>query len=489
MIKNNKGITLIALIITIIILLILAMVTIKLVMDQGIFTRAQKAADDYIIAQEQELLSLAYTDYTMAKMGDSNADYTLQNALDNENANATVIEETDDYWLVEFNDTGNQYKLNKENGKIDPVQLGNGGSGETGEDANKERLQVGDYVAYPSCDNYAGVKRNESGISYGDDSSYGWYHSEISSTNGGWRVLSINESTGKIILVSATASTPGNTIDGKLVLKREQVYNNGVELLNRICDTQYTVAGYGKARSITLEDINNAMGVETSQLPYSTLNATFSAQNADHDNSYYPARLAEEQGVEIDSVTTENGISKSESGQSLYLNNDAIYTSTDVNTGLDLGITYKKFSSTLKLQYTDQWIEEVNDNIDSLTNTNETLKEVILGKNETRQWWIATRTISQATWWGHNMADFGMMQMSGTGVVSAQSNYRGQNDTGTNACDYQYSSGVGQIAGWFRPVIEIEAGATINTTKNQDTDGDGVAQDGSFEQPWQLIAA
>lgn len=43
--KKQKGITLVALVITIIILLILAMVSIRIVMDGGLITRASKATD------------------------------------------------------------------------------------------------------------------------------------------------------------------------------------------------------------------------------------------------------------------------------------------------------------------------------------------------------------------------------------------------------------------------------------------------------------
>ena len=45
--KSNKGITLIALIITIIILLILAVVSIRLVMNNGIINKAEKAVTTY----------------------------------------------------------------------------------------------------------------------------------------------------------------------------------------------------------------------------------------------------------------------------------------------------------------------------------------------------------------------------------------------------------------------------------------------------------
>lgn len=56
--KNTKGITLIALVITIVVLLILALVTIKLVLDGGIITHAQNAKNKYEEAQKNELEQL-----------------------------------------------------------------------------------------------------------------------------------------------------------------------------------------------------------------------------------------------------------------------------------------------------------------------------------------------------------------------------------------------------------------------------------------------
>ncbi len=59
MLKEQKGITLVALVITIIVLLILAGVTISLTLgDRGIFNTAQKAAKNYTNASNQELHAL-----------------------------------------------------------------------------------------------------------------------------------------------------------------------------------------------------------------------------------------------------------------------------------------------------------------------------------------------------------------------------------------------------------------------------------------------
>ena len=59
--KENKGITLIALVITIIVLLILAGVSIAMLTGQnGILSQAQNASTQTEIAEEKEIIGLAY---------------------------------------------------------------------------------------------------------------------------------------------------------------------------------------------------------------------------------------------------------------------------------------------------------------------------------------------------------------------------------------------------------------------------------------------
>ena len=65
--KNNKGITLVALIITIIVLLILAMVSISLVMNSGIIDKSKSAVDKYSKEEIGEQLKLAYSEYQMSQ--------------------------------------------------------------------------------------------------------------------------------------------------------------------------------------------------------------------------------------------------------------------------------------------------------------------------------------------------------------------------------------------------------------------------------------
>ena len=57
--KTNKGITLVALIITIIVLLILTVVAISSITDQGLFTKSQEAVNSYEDSRKEEEGKLA----------------------------------------------------------------------------------------------------------------------------------------------------------------------------------------------------------------------------------------------------------------------------------------------------------------------------------------------------------------------------------------------------------------------------------------------
>jgi type II secretory pathway pseudopilin PulG len=60
MLKQQKGITLITLVITIVILIILAGVAISLTLsDNGLFSQAKKARDDYKVATNEETDGMA----------------------------------------------------------------------------------------------------------------------------------------------------------------------------------------------------------------------------------------------------------------------------------------------------------------------------------------------------------------------------------------------------------------------------------------------
>ena len=81
--KKQKGITLVALIITIIILLILAIVSINLVINGGIIGRAEKGIESYLEAEIKEKVNFAYNEWKMDRQsgGTSNLEDVVENRL------------------------------------------------------------------------------------------------------------------------------------------------------------------------------------------------------------------------------------------------------------------------------------------------------------------------------------------------------------------------------------------------------------------------
>ena len=82
--KGQKGITLVALIITIIVMLILVAVTISIALNGGIFQKAREASEETLKAQLKEAVTLAKADALMAYYSNgatSNAETAAMNAF------------------------------------------------------------------------------------------------------------------------------------------------------------------------------------------------------------------------------------------------------------------------------------------------------------------------------------------------------------------------------------------------------------------------
>ena len=114
--KKDKGITLIALIITIIVMLILVGVTLSVALNGGLITKAQEAKKQTIEAQEKEQIEFALAEWKMTK--DQKDAPTFEEFLKGIFGNDNVIAggEQNEY-IVTFPETGNQYKV-KDDGTI-----------------------------------------------------------------------------------------------------------------------------------------------------------------------------------------------------------------------------------------------------------------------------------------------------------------------------------------------------------------------------------
>ena len=102
--KSNKGITLVALVITIIVLLILAGVSISLVVgDNGVLTQSQKASKATDLASAKSALELTLSSITSTFMGDVWSDDVNEKIYDN----VTIADldkelQVNGYYIVKF---------------------------------------------------------------------------------------------------------------------------------------------------------------------------------------------------------------------------------------------------------------------------------------------------------------------------------------------------------------------------------------------------
>ena len=149
--RHIKGITLIALIITIIVLLILAGVTIGAITGQnGTIKQANDAKVQTEIAQEKETLEIA----TVKAMGKDKEGNVIKKYLDQEldesvgvNKYASDDQTTELGIIVTYIDSGRSYLVDT-NGKVSYYDK-NGDTEEPEEpDVPENTLEIGDYVKY-----------------------------------------------------------------------------------------------------------------------------------------------------------------------------------------------------------------------------------------------------------------------------------------------------------------------------------------------------
>lgn len=144
--KNSKGITLISLVVTIIVLLILAGISVTMITsNNGILTRAKEAKEQTVIGQEKESVELAYITATMKKLGDNVTSEELQHELDlSVGANKTQVA-GQDILQVYFTETEHSYEV--ENGTVTRTEIFDANDGfYIGEGEEKDKVSLKLYV-------------------------------------------------------------------------------------------------------------------------------------------------------------------------------------------------------------------------------------------------------------------------------------------------------------------------------------------------------
>ena len=263
--KRNSGITLIALVITIIVLLILAGVSIAMLTgDNGILTQATEAKEETRGGAVQEARDLWKTNQESDKLAGTSTAQTLDELLADLKKQKQL---TDD-----------EIETIKETGKITigsrTIVFGTGGmtlvemfkkaeaegcSNANGSCGNKEHLHIGDYVNYtPVAGTKTEVTTAETGytgVTEGEDTTQRY----TVDTNTTWRVLGLSEDKNNLLLTSGSPIKK----DGEspyLILQGATSYKKCVTTLEKISNI-YKNEYAEEARSMTADDINNVLGI------------------------------------------------------------------------------------------------------------------------------------------------------------------------------------------------------------------------------------
>lgn len=367
--------------------------------------------------------------------------------------------------------------------KLNFVQTDKEGTSEDdGQDTEVAELKVGDYVDYVSTSGTTTYWHE-------DESGYATMgiSRDIGTNSGGWRVLKINGD--KITLISATASNPagrlsaGEDSTGRLLLKGQQLYNNGVEILNRLCDSLYSIDGVGKARSINLKDINDLVGYTEPEPKFYKITSS--------NLLYYPIRYVDDNGSAIDTDTVKtNGFSRSTAGVNTSNNYTTSWNLTTAGTSKTItgyGVTVVKANSSLGV--TDN---SYSYNISDYT-SNATIKELILGSTgedkgnyPQNTYWIASRVVRYNSSDSNAWFTMAYCNPSATNNITydnypyTNTNYGAIiiNEDGTdNRNEVKYN----QKTHFIRPIIELDTGVTIDTTITDETDG-------TYAKPWKIVS-
>ena len=317
--RNEKGITLIALIITIIVLLILAGITLStLAGRRGIINQAQNAEKEHTKATALEDITLV-TYQSLDNKG--NTDTTkLEQGLND--IGATIKSKTENKWTVEQN--GYEFEINIETGDV--IAKGEtGGTGEgieklvdmfrqaetdgcTNEDGtcdNPNHLHVGDYVNYqnPTTGTYT-ITEDKSGMDANQTYS-------IANNQLNWRVLGIDGETGGLKLIAGSPMKLNN-IDGKndpyLYMYGARAYLYGIQEIDKACE-MYKNNHAIKARSVKIDDINELAGIEEDISTYNIM-PIFISDIAPYGSSYSYTGYTPEGWINGDGKTTVTGEAK-----------------------------------------------------------------------------------------------------------------------------------------------------------------------------------
>ena len=308
---KNKGITLIALVVTVVVTIIIAMISIALTGDSSIIENAGKAKEDTEIAEEKEILTTSAVQAagkdTLGNVTEDKLEEELSNNIGERDV-AYKLTGTGPF-VVTYLDSERSYIIDENGNVSEYVDIA-------------EYVQVGQYVNYnPTVKDLSGTPVDESltyrspkgdGKTHGNGSAPQTFTATATGTR--WKVLSIEN--GTVTLISEDVIKTG--AGGNFVLRGAPGYLYAEQELNEVCKiygygygadkNQVTTYSYGGpldgeltgqitgsgARSIKVEDINKYAGLSTEE-DFKTLNSNYGNKTNPTTNIKYPT------------ITTPNG--------------------------------------------------------------------------------------------------------------------------------------------------------------------------------------
>ena len=388
--EAQKGITLIALVITIIVLLILAGVSIAMLTGQnGILTQAQGAKNKTEYKNAEEKVRLA----VMGAMSDDGTLTVEKLRTDMANYKGTIEGET---FPVTAIVDGKSFTVsaNGSVGEITPAPEG---------------LEVGTEVTYTPSGTYKWEAEYCS-----SNKTVGTDDVTIDSSNDNykiskWKVLDIKN--GKVILV------PEAPTSGTVYLQGAQGYNNAVKLLNDACSNLYGNASKGiEARSINIEDIENYMTEEAKNGKngiYKVDGYNTQTSTPYTSRKTYPTIYAKENLSVINGTTNNKGLRMSEQ--------------TSLIKGTDESATDGKLEASKSIQpYSTYWNKDNSfmQTAFKTANNGKNYYDLLMPKGTSTYYWLASRCVYTLS----NICAFNVR-----GVNSGNVNAYGMYDSGVNA--------------------------------------------------------
>lgn len=244
---KSAGITLIALVITIIVLLILAGISISMLAgDNSILSKATDAKEKSGISQAEERIKMSYNAALTEDLAGGKANIqksTLEAELAKEFPESTisVVEDSSDStkWIVTVD------------GVSVTVQAGVSTASEEDENTVESLAKAGTIKRWDKVNYKPGTKTTAS-ISLPSGATIGGTISASSATD--WVVLDVNESTGEVLIVPKTVSSTTLTLSGK------DGYNNSLTALQAVADIYLNSAQASSVRSLTVDDVYKVEG-------------------------------------------------------------------------------------------------------------------------------------------------------------------------------------------------------------------------------------